>query len=777
MLARQVELVIRRDGHPERRMVLVPGTVVVGRADDNDVVLSEIGVSRRHARIAVAEGSIVVEDMGSGNGTLFQGERITRHLVTDGDEVMIDPFTLGFHLSGGDTTAEVTAGGDATMLVGGLQPALARLELVSAHRMDPRTFDIPVGGTLTLGRSEKASIVLPEPAASRLHADIGETAGSYWVRDRGSSNGTWVNGRRVREKVLADGDRVRIGTVELAFVAAQVPVQEEHSDRTEAFDSVMFTSAIAPSPADSGPPPNLAGPRHAGQPPTRPGQAFPPPAGPSLSSLKTPPPAEPHRAAPPPRPHAASTPAASTPAAPRSAGSDRPVPPPPSLPFAPKALGVPRPAPATLRPTSAAAPPAEQMGAPHAVELDFDVANVKARKGPKGRVTRRSTGFLSRPINQISVSVLVLAGLFIGARMVIDMASSILTPRSVASVAPPTAAPTTVTGGSSAGASAVGAPSASIAAPIAAPVTRVALDPVAQDEVAALMADGMRLFTEGKQFEAAAQFYKVQQVDPGNPDAERMGYVACEFIAMQRMYEGLTARSVSATQRTDAKTLALAAVVKAGTDGSAIGEAHTLLAAALELNPGDPELADAGAQLALRESSIARGAASRRQEKKQASLQDMVAGAQRDFDKGNLTKAVRQWEAVLAADPTRGAPQYYQAEEGIRNAKDQMKADSKKAYTAGLAAYKSGDLVTARSQLASTVKSDPYNDAAAAKLADVRKRLKEQASEIYKEARVLEDINQTDKALALYQKVLTYVDDSGDPLAGKAQGRMNALLK
>jgi hypothetical protein len=34
-----------------------------------------------------------------------------------------------------------------------------------------------------------------------------------------------------------------------------------------------------------------------------------------------------------------------------------------------------------------------------------------------------------------------------------------------------------------------------------------------------------------------------------------------------------------------------------------------------------------------------------------------------------------------------------------------------------------------------------------------------------------------EKALGLYQKVLTYVDDPGDPLAGKAQGRINALLQ
>jgi hypothetical protein len=303
------------------------------------------------------------------------------------------------------------------------------------------------------------------------------------------------------------------------------------------------------------------------------------------------------------------------------------------------------------------------------------------------------------------------------------------------------------------------------------------LDPAKREEVAALMAEGMRLFTQGQQFEAAAQFYKVQQLDPGHPDAERMGYVACEFIAMQAMYESLQLRSASASERANARSAALASVAAAMSDASQITAARTALQAALALAPGDAELLAAAAQLDARQSAVARGAAQRKEQAKQASLATLVADAQREFDRGNLAKAVSIWSNVLDADPTRASPQYYQAEEGIRAAKDKMKADSKQSYAAGLAALKDGDLLTARKQLAQTVKLDPYNDAAAARLADTRKRLKEQASELYKEARVLEDINQVAKALALYQKVLNYVDDPGDPLTGKAQSRINALVQ
>lgn len=723
MLGRQVELVIRRDGHPERRMVLSPGAAVVGRAEDNDIVLSEIGVSRRHARIVVEPDGVVVEDMGSGNGTLFQGQRLTRHDVADGDAVVIDPFTLTFRVSGGDTTGEVTAGREATVLVATPTAEPARLELASAHKMSRPSFDILIGSSLSMGRSEKADIVLPEPAASRLHADVGETAGSWWVRDRGSSNGTWVNGVRVREKILSTGDRIRIGSVEFVFRAPILHEVEETTDRTEAFDAVMFTSAVVEVPPAT-PSPNLA--------------------------------------------------------SARTVVHD--IPPPPSLPFTPRAPKPERPAPAAPeRPVARPLPnilppppPPPPPPAPTGVELDFDVAKVKAKKGPKGRVRAKPAGFFSRPINQISIGILLLAMFLVGGKIAWELFQPLLARASGVASAPASepapAAPT-------------GAPVAAVApvptaAPAVAPaVARVPLDAANAQEVATLMAEGMRLFTEGKRFEAAAQFYKVQQVDPGNPDAERMGYVTCEFIAMQQMLDGLKSRSSAEQEKASAKAAALTAVTVALADAAKLADARGLLDAADVLLPGDAELQAAREQLEGRKAAVARGVAVRAEEKKRASLSDMVAAGQREFDRNNLTKAVAQWEGVLDADPTRASPQYYQAEEGIRSAKDKMKADSKKSYAAGLSALKANDLVGARKELATTVRIDPYNDGAATRLADVRKRLKEQASEVYKEARVLEDINQSDKAIGLYQKVLTYVDDPSDPLASKAQGRINALLQ
>jgi len=63
--------------------------VIVGRSSDLDMVLVEEMVSRRHARIELRAGAVIVEDLGSTNGTFVNGERIERATLAEGDRLLI----------------------------------------------------------------------------------------------------------------------------------------------------------------------------------------------------------------------------------------------------------------------------------------------------------------------------------------------------------------------------------------------------------------------------------------------------------------------------------------------------------------------------------------------------------------------------------------------------------------------------------------------------------------------------------------------------------------
>jgi hypothetical protein len=68
-----------------------------------------------------------------------------------------------------------------------------------------------------VGRGEDNDLVLADTGVSRRHAELLTSAEGTLVRDLGSTNGTWVNGVRVHEQLLDDGDRLTVGTTQLVF--------------------------------------------------------------------------------------------------------------------------------------------------------------------------------------------------------------------------------------------------------------------------------------------------------------------------------------------------------------------------------------------------------------------------------------------------------------------------------------------------------------------------------------------------------------------------------
>jgi ABC-type multidrug transport system ATPase subunit/ABC-type multidrug transport system permease subunit len=192
--------------HAGERLVLMKGSLTIGRLPDNDLAIPKEGVSRNHARIEAAQGGYWIADLGSRNGTKLNGERFRgeSRWLANGDTIEIGGEALRF-----------LAGEETRVGVGPQQPVIGTQTVQLA------------GNQLTLGRDRANDVVLEDPNVSRFHAEVERVGDRVAVRDLSSRNGTRVNGELVREALLEPGSEVGIGPYRLIFDGAAFLARSE----------------------------------------------------------------------------------------------------------------------------------------------------------------------------------------------------------------------------------------------------------------------------------------------------------------------------------------------------------------------------------------------------------------------------------------------------------------------------------------------------------------------------------------------------------------------
>ncbi|MHB1845043.1 MAG: FHA domain-containing protein [Deltaproteobacteria bacterium] len=215
-----------------RRAVPLAREVVIGRDRSADLRLDDQSISRRHARLFFdEEGEPWVEDLGSGNGVVVDGERLSEpSQLRAGVSFKLGVFTLSMHDVGGPPRSIEKAQAKPTGKAGEIaQEAAAKAKL--AAPLAPKGCALrgkvgPLAGkdfaleknTATVGRvGEGNDLQISDDSISRHHAKLTRTGRGFVVRDLGSANGTSVNGVRIVEQPLQTGDVVRFGTVEFDY--------------------------------------------------------------------------------------------------------------------------------------------------------------------------------------------------------------------------------------------------------------------------------------------------------------------------------------------------------------------------------------------------------------------------------------------------------------------------------------------------------------------------------------------------------------------------------
>jgi hypothetical protein len=177
------------------------------RSLERDLAEALLGAARERNFTLLAYPTVEIER----DDDLAPGDiRVSCALVdASGEEVEADPKALGGLESGHTMVLDREA----------LLREKPRAPKASIEQRDGPNVSLGPDPVL-IGRDPQNDVVLDDRRVSRKHAEIRLRLGRYTLYDLQSTNGTYVNGRRVAEKVLDDGDKISVGGLEITFRSA-----------------------------------------------------------------------------------------------------------------------------------------------------------------------------------------------------------------------------------------------------------------------------------------------------------------------------------------------------------------------------------------------------------------------------------------------------------------------------------------------------------------------------------------------------------------------------
>ena len=92
--SQKARVLIEVDGKFVGQCQLHKPVLTVGRLSGSDVLVPSLRVSRVHAKIRWENGTWVIEDAESLNGLVYQGQRVERHVLSNGDRIYLAPGTI-----------------------------------------------------------------------------------------------------------------------------------------------------------------------------------------------------------------------------------------------------------------------------------------------------------------------------------------------------------------------------------------------------------------------------------------------------------------------------------------------------------------------------------------------------------------------------------------------------------------------------------------------------------------------------------------------------------
>jgi pSer/pThr/pTyr-binding forkhead associated (FHA) protein len=217
-----------RGPEPGRIFELTDDVVTIGRGRKNTIIIHDNEISREHCRLVRVLFDYEIVDLKSTNGTFLNGRPVgetstllfNKNIIELGDSIVLEYLTTPDSSIFTPPPGVLLAETESEQASDANKAAAGNFYLVVRRRSQfmPEVYllDTPL---VDIGRHFDNAICLSENQVSRFHMRLNRTSDGYVLEDLGSTNGTMVNGTRVKEPViLTPGDYITIGhMVEMWF--------------------------------------------------------------------------------------------------------------------------------------------------------------------------------------------------------------------------------------------------------------------------------------------------------------------------------------------------------------------------------------------------------------------------------------------------------------------------------------------------------------------------------------------------------------------------------
>jgi len=242
-------LIVKFEDSVLQRVSINGGSVTIGRGPDNSIPIDNLAVSNHHAEIKSEDGHLVIQDLGSLNGTFVNNQRVKQSALKHGDVVLIGKHSIHVdeksrgeapvavnrpsgNLSGGvkeapkvdetfilDTAKrrkmmqEIAAAGERSQIT----PSRVRVATLVRVKGQIEKAEYQLTGKLTvIGKSEMATVRLRGWFKPKMAAQINRRDDGYYL-GRGDRVPK-INGKPIwSPTLLSDGDLIEVCGVELRF--------------------------------------------------------------------------------------------------------------------------------------------------------------------------------------------------------------------------------------------------------------------------------------------------------------------------------------------------------------------------------------------------------------------------------------------------------------------------------------------------------------------------------------------------------------------------------